>query len=311
VRRLLCLLAGVAVAAATAEPTLASYGAAPQRKIIISAHRGGAAYAPENTMVAFRNAVRLGVDQVETDTQLTKDGKLVLIHDDSLDRTTNCHGAVKDHTYAEIRRCDAAYWFTPGQGTTTPDAHARHPLRGTGVQVPLAATLFSYVRSMERPRPTISIEIKDIPGEANFDVTANATATKLVALIHRSGLRNTIVQSFWPPALTSVELLDPAIRTQLLTQTTMTYASVFSAVFRFDIVAPDSGSPDLSSGSVTAAHAAGKLVIVWTPDTRADQQAAMATGADGVISNWPACALDIEHRGHPKAGFGLPDCPRS
>ena len=91
----------------------------------------------------------------------------------------------------------------------------------------------------------------------------------------------------------------------------MTYASVFATAFGFDIVAPDSGSPDLSPNTVTAAHAAGKLVIVWTPDTRTDQEAAMATGADGVISNWPACTLAIEHRAHPKAGFGLSDCPKS
>src|SRR3546814_1235503 len=63
---------------------------------LISAHRGGAAYAPENTMTAFANAARLGVDELEMDTQLTADGELVVIHDDTLDRPTNCSGSVGD-----------------------------------------------------------------------------------------------------------------------------------------------------------------------------------------------------------------------
>jgi glycerophosphoryl diester phosphodiesterase len=295
-----------AVSAGPATPSAAHVGPRP----LVSAHRGGAAYEPENTMAAFRNAVRLHVDQLETDTQLTKDGKLVLIHDDTLDRTTNCHGAVQDSTYAAIRKCGAAYWFTPGVGPSEHDPKAAHPLRGHGVRVPLAATLFRYVRSIGRRAPQISIEIKDIPGEANFDADAEPVARDLVTLIHRLGRADTLVQSFYPPALDAVKGLDPRIRTQLLSETTASYALAYAVARGHDVVAPDSGSPDLSPTFVRAAHVAGKLVIVWTPDARTDQVTAFADGVDGVISNWPACTLELEQRAHPAPGFGLPDCPR-
>ncbi|MBW3659978.1 MAG: glycerophosphodiester phosphodiesterase, partial [Actinobacteria bacterium] len=86
------VLVGSVVAASLTVGTVVS--ATPTEDgVVVSAHRGGAAYAPENTMVAFRNAVRLGVDQLEADTQLTADGRLVLIHDDTVDRTTDCSGS--------------------------------------------------------------------------------------------------------------------------------------------------------------------------------------------------------------------------
>jgi glycerophosphoryl diester phosphodiesterase len=78
------------------------------------AHRGASSLAPENTMAAFRKAVELGADGIELDVQMTKDGKLVVIHDEQLDRTTNGKGFVKDFTLAEIKDLDAGSWFSDG-----------------------------------------------------------------------------------------------------------------------------------------------------------------------------------------------------
>ena len=123
---------------------------------VVSAHRGGAAYAPENTLPAFRNAVRLGVDQLEMDTQLTADNQLVILHDDTLDRTTQCSGAVNAKTLAEVERCDAAYWFSPGQGPSVPDMDLPHPLRGAGVNVPTLKELLDwYVTPALRPADAV------------------------------------------------------------------------------------------------------------------------------------------------------------
>jgi len=268
--------------------------------IVVSAHRGGAAYAPENTMVAYRNAVRIGADQLETDTQLTKDGKLVLLHDATLDRTTDCTGNVQDRTLAEVEACDAAYDWIPGQGVTRPDAISAHPLRGTGVRVPRAQELFDFVASLG-PADThsISIEIKDIPGEANFDPTGMIVANQLVPLIQASGLKSrTIVQSFYPPALTYVRSLDPTISTQLLTIGSLTPYLVYSATGP-DILSPSSTNPDLTAQTVQAAHAAGKKVIPYTPDTAADLTTTGNKGVDGEITNFPACLLRLEGRPFP------------
>ena len=102
---------------------------APWDGPVVSAHRGGAAYGPENTMRAFANAIRLGVDQLEADTQLSADGVLVLIHDDTLDRTTDCSGTVLSRNFLDLQTCDAAHWFSPGQPVTAPNDNLPHPLR--------------------------------------------------------------------------------------------------------------------------------------------------------------------------------------
>jgi len=80
----------------------------PQRGIC--AHRGAMDTHPENTVAAFREAVRLGVHMIEFDVRMTKDGKLVILHDKTVDRTTNGHGAVKDKTLKEIKQLDAGSW---------------------------------------------------------------------------------------------------------------------------------------------------------------------------------------------------------
>lgn len=180
----------------------------------VSAHRGGAAYAPENTMAAVRNAVRLGVDEVELDVQLSKDGRLVVLHDDTLDRTTDCTGAVSAKTWAEISSCDAAYWFSPGQPTTSPSADLPHPLRGTGVRVPELDDVLAYLAGLGPKAPRLSVEIKDIPGESNFDPAGGTIAQVLVPRIAASGIAGRVtVQSFWPPAIEEVKRLDPRIAT--------------------------------------------------------------------------------------------------
>jgi glycerophosphoryl diester phosphodiesterase len=267
----------------------------------VSAHRGGAAYAPENTMAAFRNAVRLGVDQLEADAQLTADGVLVLIHDDTLDRTTDCSGAVNASTWAEVAACDAAYWFSPGQPTTVPATGVPHPLRGAGVRVPKAEELLAYLRALGPRAPELSIEIKDIPGESNFDPAGEQVAAVLVPLIQQHGLQaSTIVQSFWPAAVDAVKRMDPSIRTQFLTTSstgqTAYQGLTWAAARGHDVVAPNFDAPDFDAAYVEAAHAAGKAVIPWTVDEAADLEAVARTGVDAIISNFPACQLRLQGR---------------
>lgn len=81
-------------------------------KPAIFAHRGASGQFPENTMLAFEEALRSGVDGIELDVQLTKDGEVVIIHDEKVDRTTNGQGFVKDFTLAELEELDAGSWFS-------------------------------------------------------------------------------------------------------------------------------------------------------------------------------------------------------
>src|SRR5579859_7074609 len=81
-------------------------------RVTITAHRGASAYAPENTLAAFRLAHDLGADGVELDVHLTADDQLVVLHDDTLDRTTSGSGLVREHAYAEIAALSAGAWFS-------------------------------------------------------------------------------------------------------------------------------------------------------------------------------------------------------
>jgi len=124
-------------------------------------------------------------------------------------------------------------------------------------------------------------------------------ANQLVPLIQASGLKSrTIVQSFYPPALTYVRSLDPTISTQLLTIGSLTPYLVYSATGP-DILSPSSTNPDLTAQTVQAAHAAGKKVIPYTPDTAADLTTTGNKGVDGEITNFPACLLRLEGRPFP------------
>lgn len=287
--------------------------------VVVSAHRGGAAYAPENTMLAMDNAIRLGVDQLETDSQLTADGVLVLIHDDTVDRTTNCTGAVIDMTYAELQQCDAAYWFSPGQRTTSPDENRDHPLRGQGITIPTAEELFARLAAMGDAAPELSIEIKDIPGESNFDPVGVNVATVLVPLIQQYGLQSkTIVQAFWPTAANVVKAMDPTIRTQFLSTSEIgivaTLGLTYTIAGNHDIAAPNFDAPDMSAEYVQLAQGAGKQVYPWTVDQAEDMVSISELGVDGIITNFPACLLALQGRrasgvATPAGVTQTPDCP--
>ncbi|MDP9139354.1 MAG: hypothetical protein M3O62_00995 [Pseudomonadota bacterium] len=276
-------------------PPPASYVAVPY----VSAHRGGAAYAPENTMPAYENAARMGVDDFETDLLRTADDVLVLMHDDTLDRTTDCSGAVADISYADLLECDAAYWFSPGQPTTRPDEMLAHPLRGTGVQVPTAAELFAYAATFSGVyAPTVTIEVK-ISFDSLGGVTVDGlkTAQLLVGEIHASGIADRIiVQSFNPLAIQLIKLLDPSIRTLYLTPVGATLSLAVAAVGLHEIIAPEFGSPDLNALTVQLAQGLGKQVVPWTADSNAEIQSLIDIGVDGIITNYPACLLALQGR---------------
>src|ERR1041384_3922045 len=81
---------------------------------MVIAHRGASSYAPENTFAAFDLALRMGVSHIELDVHFTSDGHIVVIHDDTVDRTTNGHGPVTSHTLSELQALDAGAWFGAG-----------------------------------------------------------------------------------------------------------------------------------------------------------------------------------------------------
>jgi glycerophosphoryl diester phosphodiesterase len=111
------------------------------RRPLVIAHRGGAALWPENTLYAFTQARDLGVDVLEMDVQITADGVLVVMHDGTLDRTTDGTGAVNRLTLAEVKKLDAAFRFSTDGGRS-------FPLRGRGISVPTLQEVFKALPGM-------------------------------------------------------------------------------------------------------------------------------------------------------------------
>ena len=117
--------------------------------MLMIAHRGASGHAPENTLAAFRKAVALGVSFIETDLQLTHDARLVAIHDDTVNRTTNGQGAVHDLTLEEIRKLDAGSWFgSEFTGERVPTLEEILDF----VPVPVKASVIPRWRTSSRPR---------------------------------------------------------------------------------------------------------------------------------------------------------------
>lgn len=244
----------------------------------VIAHRGASAYAPENTLASIDKAAQLGFTWVENDVQRTKDGELVVIHDDSLRRTTNVERVfpgrarwkVKDFTAAEIARLDAGSWYSP--------AYA-------GTRVP---TLEQYMRRVEHNHEKLLLEIKNpelYPGieQQTLKLLGNE------GWLDHEHLDRLIVQSFSADSIRTVHELKPAITTACLGSPTVAQLHQYA---RFtDLINPSYGS--LSKGYVSAVHAFvgphGRplRVFAWTVNDATTARKAAGYGVDGIITNKP------------------------
>ncbi|MFF5157132.1 glycerophosphodiester phosphodiesterase [Streptomyces sp. NPDC000348] len=251
---------------------------------LVIAHRGASAYAPENTLAAVDKAAALGVDWVENDVQRTRDGELVVLHDDSLQRTTDVEEVfpdrapwkVKDFTAAEIARLDAGSWFG--------SAYA-------GARVP---TLEQFVHRVERHRQKLLLEIKNpqlYPGVERQIVKVLGNE----GWLDRGHVQNRlIVQSFSADSVRTVHDLRPAVKTGLLGTPPLSDLPVYAAFT--DQINPSHGS--LSADYVAAVHtfegAHGKPleVCTWTVNDADAARRVAGFGVDGIITNTPDVVRD-------------------
>jgi glycerophosphoryl diester phosphodiesterase len=175
-----------------------------QRRVLNIAHQGGEDEFPSNTMYAFQHSVKAGADMLELDVGVTKDNKVVVMHDTTLDRTTNGHGTIASHTLKQIRKLDGGYWFAGGKAPYDHKAK-RHPFRGKGLKVP---TLQEVMKAF--PKTPINVEIKGrTKAEKPAEYIQNAEV--LAKLLKNSQRRDIIVVSFQQPAVNRFHELAPAI----------------------------------------------------------------------------------------------------
>ena len=260
----------------------------------VFAHRGGPYIRgkpvfPENTLPAFGLAALQG-DPLEFDIKLTADRVPVVIHDATLDRTTNCTGRVADKTLAELRQCRADVLGVPESGLPTRDV--AYP----SVGVPTLSQVTSLAR---RTRSRIVPEIKNYPTDPDYDPTPGfaVAAVDGVALSEIAAER-IIFQSFTTENLDAVKSRPPGAETSLLALQSGNDAAIPLAVARgYEWVSPQW---PVDSAYVAAAHAGGRRVVPYTIDTAQPMVEAVNTGVDAIITNDPTRARVTVGAGFPR-----------
>ena len=251
------------------------------------AHRGASGEAPENTLAAFRQAAELGVSYAELDVHASRDGNIKVIHDDTLERTTNGHGQVRDYTLAELQRFDAGHRFSPDGGQT-------FPFRASGVIIP---TLAEVLRSFPGLRFTVEIKQTDPPIEEQV--------IAVVRDCRRAG--EVILASEHDRVLARVRQLTSDIATGFA------YGEVVDFIQRVATgqlagyrppgqavqIPPEfQGVPLITTETVAAAHALGCEMHVWTINEPPEMERLLDLGVDGIMSDFPGRLLTVVCQPH-------------
>ncbi len=234
---------------------------------MIQAHRGASGYAPENTLPAFRRAVELNADGIETDIYLTADGLLAVCHDPDISRTSNGSGIISEMTMEMLRRFDFGSWYSP-------------EFAGTGI--PTLPEVLEIVRHMD----VINIEIKDM-GQAGSTARRDAFALLLRQLKEAGCVERTLISSFQHPLLKELKEAIPALRTGLLYGDPFTPEETVAMVRSFDA---DAIHPYIGCLTESAAEACRKRHIdinAWTINDPENVRRALSLGVTGIITNLP------------------------
>lgn len=237
----------------------------------VIAHRGSSAEAPENTLAAFEAAVQRGADAFELDVRLTADGAPVVIHDATLDRTTDRLGPVSAHTLANLRSVDAGWQFSPDAGRT-------HPYRGRDARIPtLGEVLWAF------PRMAMLIEIKE---------PAAQDAVRRV-LVQEGAVERCVVASEQREALTSFDE-PPFVRGASSAEIAALYWAVMlrrrPPAVRYRLLSVPERYRGLTVPTrsfIAAARARDCPVHVWTVDSPQTAVKLWRRGVAGVVTNVP------------------------
>jgi glycerophosphoryl diester phosphodiesterase len=228
--------------------------------VIRIAHRGASGRAPENTHAAFAAALALGVDAIELDCQLSADGELVVVHDETLERTTSGIGPVGAKTWAELAALDAGAWW---------DARFR------GERIPRLADVLAQIDA----RALLNVEIKSAR-----DV--GAIEERLAATVAGAGAADWVLfSSFAAAALRNLRALAPWAAIGVLCDRRPAAALALATELGARCVAPGRGVVD--DALIGAAHAQGLGVWVWTVNDVGAMRRLAAAGVDALFSDYP------------------------
>jgi glycerophosphoryl diester phosphodiesterase len=250
-------------------------------KVWVIAHQGGEGIWPSNTMYAFERAVKMGVDMLDLDVNMTQDGVLVVVHDDSVDRTTDGKGKIKNLTLEQIQALDAG-WYWPQESTESNP----HPFRGQGIRIPTLEAVFKAF-----PQMPMTIEIKqDEP----------SLAKPFCEMLRRYDMTDkVIIPSFIERAILDFRAACPEV------MTAMTESEVRNLIFLGDLVGrapqakalqvPTTAGPIqvVTPGFVSFATARGLVVQPWTINDATEMRALIGMGVHGINTDRPDVLMKV------------------
>ena len=241
---------------------------------IIFAHRGDFAHAPENTLPSFEQALQKGADGVELDAKLTSDGHVIVIHDPTVDRTTNGKGRVASLSLEEARKLDAGSWFNE---------------KYTGTKMPLLEEVFDLVGKDK----LINIEL------TNYSTSRDGLALKVCELIKKHNNHSQIIfSSFFSSNLKIASKTLPEIPRGLLAMPGLVGLWARSFGFMFgDYQALHPHISNASKEQVLRAHRIKRRVHVWTANTSEEVMRLKEWGVDGIFTDDPQMAMLALGRG--------------
>jgi glycerophosphoryl diester phosphodiesterase len=238
---------------------------------LVIAHRGASAYAPENTLAAFRLATSLQADAIELDAKLLNDGTIIVLHDNTLDRTTDGSGSVYDYSYEEVRKLDAGSHFS-SEFSDEWIPTLEEVFQAVGEKLLINVEMTNYVKPLDRlPHRTIS-------------------------MVHEYGLVDRILlSSFNPWALIVAKRIDPSIPRALLVGAgePKIIRNVLKMIVDHAFFHP---RESLVTATEVRKLKGKKRINVWTVNDQARMMELFSMGVDGLITDFPDMAREALRR---------------
>lgn len=233
------------------------------------AHRGASAYAPENTIPAFRMAMEMGADGIELDVHLSSDGRLMVIHDSRVDRTSNGTGRVVDMTCQELKRLDFSCGMTEYEGT----------------RIPTLREVYGLIKGSSM---TVNVEVKC------DEVMYSGIWDKLLELESEMGMQGRVLySSFNHYVLQKIREKDPNSKIGLLYSSALVDPWVYAKYLNADAIHPHCMAALLCPRLMEGCAENGIDVNAWAVDTRENMAALVDKGANALITNSPDLALGL------------------
>jgi glycerophosphoryl diester phosphodiesterase len=247
------------------------------------AHRGASSSAPENTLESFRLAVESGAGGLELDVHLTRDGHVVVIHDPTVDRTTDGTGTVAGMTLDELRALDAGYNFSSDSGNT-------HPYRGLGLRIPTLAEVLRKFPGvvlnidMKADRPGIEATVLKVLREVGAEGRALVVSSRLAAVRRFRRMSGGLISTGASKSETGIVYLLANLRLERLLR---------PAYDALQVPLSHRGVPLVTRRFIEAAHASNVRVDTWTINETEQMRRLLDLGVDVIMTDRPEALADV------------------